>query len=46
MWPAGGQPQLLPIADGQVFRALDDISDDGLIIGRLYLPDGRSTSYL
>ncbi|GAA1552636.1 hypothetical protein GCM10009789_02790 [Kribbella sancticallisti] len=46
VWPAGGQPRLLPKPSGQVVYAMDDISDDGLVIGRLYLPDGRHTSYL
>jgi hypothetical protein len=46
VWPAGGQPQLLPVPAGQTLRALDDISDEGLIVGRFYLPEGGTTSYL
>jgi hypothetical protein len=46
VWPAGGQPQLLPLPSGQSVYAMDDISDEGLVIGRLYLPDGQHNSYL
>lgn len=46
VWPAGGQPQLLPVPSGQTVYAMDDISDEGLVIGRLYLADGQHTSYL
>jgi hypothetical protein len=46
VWPAGGQPQLLPMPSGHSGYGMDDISDEGLIIGRLVRPDGGLTSYL
>jgi hypothetical protein len=46
VWPAGGQPRLLAVPSGQEVHAMDDISDQGLVIGRLSLPDGQHTSYL
>ncbi|MEV0289603.1 hypothetical protein AB0H36_36220 [Kribbella sp. NPDC050820] len=46
VWPAGGQPQRLAVPSDQTLYAMDDISDEGLIVGRLYLPDGQHTSYL
>lgn len=46
VWPAGGQPQLLPMPSGHSVHVMDDISDEGLIIGRLSPQDGPDTSYL
>jgi hypothetical protein len=46
VWPAGGEPQLLPVPSGRSLDWMDDISDEGLVVGRLRLPDGQSTSYL
>ncbi|MFI6677332.1 hypothetical protein [Kribbella sp. NPDC050470] len=46
VWQAGGQPQRLAVPSDQTLYAMDDISDEGLIVGRLYLPDGQHTSYL
>lgn len=46
VWPADGQPQLLPMPSDHFGYAMDDISDEGLIIGRLVLPEGVQTSFL
>ncbi|TCC36217.1 hypothetical protein [Kribbella speibonae] len=46
VWPAGGQPQLLPVPSGLTVFAVDDISDESLIIGRVDSPDAPRTSYL
>jgi hypothetical protein len=46
VWPAGGQPQVLPVPSGQSVHAMDDISDEGLVIGRLNLPVDGNTSYV
>jgi hypothetical protein len=47
VWPAGGHPKRLPLPVGATTEAVDDISDEGLVIARL-LPAGSfaSTSYL
>ncbi|GAA0937432.1 hypothetical protein GCM10009554_25690 [Kribbella koreensis] len=47
VWPAGRQPRLLPTPAGATVEYLDDISDEGLIVGRV-TPDGAfgATSYL
>lgn len=46
VWPAGGQPRLLAVPAGHEVMYLDDISDEGLIVGRFTLPGGGTTSYL
>jgi hypothetical protein len=47
VWPAGGQPRLLPMPKGYEAHSLDGISDEGRIIGSLGRSDGfESTSYL
>lgn len=47
VWPAGGQPRLLAVPADHEVQHLDDISDEGRIIGRLMPSDGRVwTSYL
>ena len=46
IWPVGGQPRPLPTPDDLNLLTIDDITDDGLIIARIRLPDWGSTSYL
>lgn len=47
VWPAGRQPQLLPMPKGHESLAINDISDDGRVIGLLGLPGGTEfTSYV
>ncbi|MEU4392566.1 hypothetical protein [Kribbella sp. NPDC023855] len=47
VWPAGGQPRLLAVPAGHEVLYLDDISDEGLIVGRFTPPGGGiATSYL
>ncbi|TDD19152.1 hypothetical protein E1218_24665 [Kribbella turkmenica] len=46
VWPSGGQPRLLTVPSGLSVYAMDDISDEGLVIGRLNRPEDGQTSYL
>ncbi|WP_433158116.1 hypothetical protein [Kribbella sp. CA-247076] len=46
VWPASGQPRQLPMPNGHSVESMDDISADGLVVGRLNLPEGGGTSFL
>lgn len=47
VWPAGGQPRLLPTPKGTKVFSVEDISDEGRIIGSVGHPDASDiTSYL
>ncbi len=47
VWPAGGQPKLLPTPNGVNALTVDAIGDDGRIVGRFTNPDGPEIrSYL
>lgn len=46
VWRPGSAPQLLKVPGGLAVDAMDDISDEGGVIGRLKLADGNTTSYL
>ncbi|HEY3556978.1 MAG TPA: hypothetical protein VGL05_05935 [Kribbella sp.] len=46
VWRPGSEPQLLKVPAGLSVDAMDHISDEGAVIGRLKLSDGNTTSYL
>lgn len=46
VWRPGSAPRLLKVPEGVGIEAMDQISDEGLVIGRLKLANGDTTSFL